>query len=317
MLPTPRTNSAHRLKNESLEFDSFTLVQTSSYPHNKMQRGLALLTLPVFLLLASSLRTTGQSPCPDPVDILPCSCIQESDTGDVIVDCSRAASSDEIYSAFNDAFWPFTELKRFKLEDNTGVRDFPEGLFGDVSFERIHLSRTTIGSLHPGAILSSKDRLSLLGITYSALVDFPWDVLPQLTNLSQLNLSNNSLTVLPQSQSSSLQYLMIENNQVAEIQAGSSLPNLNILMLSIGPNSRVILADNRISELTEAAFRPMVEPLSQGEGYIVLYGNPVDCGCSIAWWVLNPDFRSTLQGRCPGGTSFQDLDPEDYQDCIK
>ncbi|CAG0892992.1 unnamed protein product [Darwinula stevensoni] len=75
---------------------------------------------------------------------------------------------------------------------------------------------------------------------------------------------------------------------------------------------------NEFSELPEVPFRPMIEVLSQEQGYIDMAVNPIECGCSMAWLVRNPAFlRAVHGGQCTDGTFFEDLEPEAFQDCIE
>ncbi|CAG0902953.1 unnamed protein product [Darwinula stevensoni] len=207
------------------------------------------------------------------------------------------------------------------------------------------------------AILPSKERIWKLQITNSALGDFPWDILPQFSNLTHLFLYGNPLTTLPRLDSASLKQLILFQDEIATIESVSSLPNLEVLHMAsnplseipigffsvlgnldmffcqscslgptlatgiltfgFGPETTIHLQNNELTELTEEVFRPMVQILSQGSGTIQLSDNPVDCGCSIAWWVLNPQFHWTVQGQCADGNFFQSLNTDDYQDCIR
>ncbi|CAG0891150.1 unnamed protein product [Darwinula stevensoni] len=192
-----------------------------------------------YLFLASFSRTTGQDPCPDPDDILPCICSQDEVSGGISVDCSGATSSDQIFIAFNDAIWPITELGQFRLYENDAVQDLPEGVFGDVSFEEIIVGNSVVGALHPTAILTSRDRLRTLQVSYCALEEFPWDVIPQFANLTRLHLYGNAFTVIPPIQSDSLEELLLFGNHVVTLEVGSSLPNLDVLHLNENPISEV------------------------------------------------------------------------------
>ncbi|CAG0901740.1 unnamed protein product [Darwinula stevensoni] len=344
----------------------------------KMQGLFVLLSLSILLFSAS--RTRGQSPCPDPEDILPCTCYHNGNI--VNVACLDATSSEQIFSVFNDVNWLFKKLTEFWIMSTEGVRELPEGVFGDVMFQSISVSQNDFVSIHPSVLLSSKDRIQDLFFFETLLEEFPWDTFPQLTNLTEVDVIHNALTTLPSLQSASLGFLSVRSNQIHVIEAAPSLPNLRQLHLddnpiselptgffndmgkleefwcqycSFGPtlptgsfqfhserishvdlwgnsistleldaiagiqsNTRIVLRENVITELTEASFRPIVEILSQGDGEMDVYGNPVECGCSIAWLILNPDFLGRVIGACADGTNFQDLDPNIFQDfCIK
>ncbi|CAG0893882.1 unnamed protein product [Darwinula stevensoni] len=183
--------------------------------------------------------TSGQILCPDSTEILPCTCSQDVIDRTVNVDCSEANSSDEIHYPFNDVDWPFQNLTRFLLKENNDVSVLPEGVFGDISFEEIFVDLTSVTSLHFTTLLPSKDRLWSLIIGFSSLEEFPWEILPQLINLKELDLQFNALTSLPLLQSASLEYIDIMFNEISHVEAGWSLPNLRILNLNSNPVSDV------------------------------------------------------------------------------
>ncbi|CAG0905169.1 unnamed protein product [Darwinula stevensoni] len=171
---------------------------------------------PLFILLASIPGLTWQNLCPDPGDILPCTSAG-ADADNVIVDCSAVASSDQIFSTFNDA--------EFRLYENPAVKEIPEGAFGEISFKVIDLQASAVGSVHPSAHIPSGDRLHTLFVWSSALAEFPWDALERLTRLEVLWLEANALTTLGSFQSSSLQILQVSVNQIASSQAGCQCLN--------------------------------------------------------------------------------------------
>ncbi|CAG0891151.1 unnamed protein product [Darwinula stevensoni] len=271
-------------------------------------------------------------------------------------------------------------MTQFLLIENEAVQELPEGVFGNVTFEAIIIFYAAVATVHPSALLPSKDRLYHVQIYFSGLADFPWEVLPELTHLYYLDLRNNYLTALPPVLSPSLTTLDLGGNRITRLESNWSAPNLTVLSFDYSPMSevqhgffwslpnlqrfwciscqlgqtilngtlgfhspaldlvsleqstissleshsitgftadaRIRLSKNQISELTEESFRPMLEVLSSGDGNIDLAENPVECRCSMAWIVLNPDFLGSVKGQCTNGTDFQDLDPEVFQDCI-
>ena len=117
------------------------------------------------------------------------------------------------------------------MEDNEGVRFLPNWVFGDVTFEDIFIYNTSLFSVHPGALLPSKDRLWYLRIELSRLEEFPWDVLPEFISLTNLNLDVNELKNVPPLQSPTLESLYIRQNRISKIAPGWSLPSLKELSL--------------------------------------------------------------------------------------
>ncbi|CAG0889356.1 unnamed protein product [Darwinula stevensoni] len=312
------------------------------------------IVLSLFCLLLPSIRpTTGQYPCPEPEDISPCTCFTNEEG--VHAECYQATSSQDIFFAFNDAVWPVTNLTSFNLGHNYDVEEFSERIFGDISFEEITGVWSVVRSIHPSALLPSKDRLKRITMVRGALEQFPWDYMQHFTQLTSLEFQYNRLTGLPPVQSDSLEF--IDQNQVSDIQPGfflglTSLEEISCYPCPLGPTLRngtlafdspyleyvefpvsgissleshaitglrpdtiVELSGNPISELTEGTFRPMLEILSQGDGSISL-GSHIVCDCTIAWLVLNPNFHGSIIASCAdGGLPIQELNPEDFADC--
>ncbi|CAG0900104.1 unnamed protein product [Darwinula stevensoni] len=324
-----------------------------------------------------------QAPCPNPDRIHPCTCQYDEDTNVVNVDCSDATTSSEIFAAFNDVSWPFNRLTEFKLYDNTAVEELPDGVFGEVSFERMYLEDCAVVTVHPTALLSSNESLYDLGIFSCPLEEFPFHVLPQLNRLELLMIDTTSIGPdVPPIQSETLQSIVLTRNQISRLnETGWSTPNLRQLSLAsnpfsefpsellkrftnleefscegcrlgpslssgllefnseamwllwldynninhldvgaiagISPNTIIALVDNDIVDLTEESFRPIMEVLSRGSGFLVVDHNPIECGCSMAWLVLNEDLWRSVSGTCDDGKDIQDLDPHFFQDFCK
>ncbi|CAG0886998.1 unnamed protein product [Darwinula stevensoni] len=186
-------------------------------------------------LLACLLRgTRGQNPCPGAADIAPCTCEQVA--GEVTVDCSDVATADELFNVFNNIAWPNNELTEFRLTNNDGVLDLPEGVFGEVSFQRLYVSGTSVANLYPLSILPHlAARLEELRIMDSSLTDFPFVILSPLRSLKVLDISGNAISAVPALQSSSLQIFNVEFNQITALEEGWSTPNLKELHVGANP----------------------------------------------------------------------------------
>ena len=111
------------------------------------------------------------------------------------------------------------------------MEELPEGTFGPVTFLRISIYNSEIRTLHPSVVLSSKDRLEDVIIQWSQLEGFPFEILPDLTQLLVLDLTGNSLTSVPSLQSFSLQELYLRSNNIANIEGNWSTPGLKYLYL--------------------------------------------------------------------------------------
>ena len=117
--------------------------------------------------------------------------------------------------------------REFKLQYNTMVKKLSEGILGSVSFQYIRVKNTAIETVHPSAILPSRDRLIELEIQNSRLRTFPFEILPEMSSLSTLHLWNNSLTFIPALRSDSLRVLYLPYNNIVKIEEnGWNTPNL-------------------------------------------------------------------------------------------
>ena len=124
----------------------------------------------------------------------------------------------------------FSHSRTFFMYENVAVTDFPEGLFGSVSFEIIEVMvARNVTSVHPSVFLQSKERLKQVTIGECLIGDFSWDILPQLTNLLLLDLHENVLTTIPPIESDSLETLNLWENEISSLEIGWSTPNLRHL----------------------------------------------------------------------------------------
>lgn len=127
-------------------------------------------------------------------------------------------------------------------------------------------------------------------------------------------------------------YISFGQNQIQSLQAmtfpfrnGETtlyLANNNITLIEPGTfvlpettdSLRVLffLHDNELTTLDEAVFGDVMPFTSE----LIAYGNPLTCGCDIAWLVLNPDFLAKVDTStaCANGTNLFDLDPESFED---
>ncbi|CAG0897814.1 unnamed protein product [Darwinula stevensoni] len=173
----------------------------------------------------------AQNPCPRPEEIAPCVCIFDQSAVAVDVDCSDADTSDQIYTAFNDATWTFRNLRSFRMEYSP-VRDLPPGVFGSQSFQQMEIVFTDISTVDPSALSPSADRLTSLTMSENLVSSFPFDLLPEMRVLTHLDLSWNALTFLPAIRSSSLEALYLYMNRIDRFDEGTwSLPNLKYFFI--------------------------------------------------------------------------------------
>ncbi|CAG0905422.1 unnamed protein product, partial [Darwinula stevensoni] len=74
----------------------------------------------------------------------------------------------------------------------------------------------------------------------------------------------------------------------------------------------IYLNDNGISRMESHA----ITAFNTKSPSIIRMPDGIMCDCSIAWFVLTPELRGSVKGYCPDHTRFDELHPEDFQDCI-
>ncbi|CAG0892360.1 unnamed protein product [Darwinula stevensoni] len=344
---------------------------------------IAMQSFLTLLLLSAVVR--GQNPCPPYDEIAPCKCVYISIT-EVDIDCRFAATIDDVFHAFNNISWNFKNMRRFYL-GLSEIEELPEGVFGDISFQEIRITDNgMLRSIHNTALRASRDRLRVLRMEGNHLNSFPFDILPEMTALTELTLYNNYLIFVPVINSDSLELLNLANNEITFLEEGPwSLPNLRELRLggnlvreglplglvssmdslvtfdcswtqpnllipsgllefasdalqyvylegndmsNLEPNAisgltnvtYLSLYGNNIQEVNEDTFKPLLEDVAiQGNGSINLHANPLNCGCDMAWLVMNDTFREMVRGTCrKDGLLVSELDPQVFEElCFK
>ncbi|CAG0886944.1 unnamed protein product, partial [Darwinula stevensoni] len=133
----------------------------------------------------------------------------------------------------------FTKVNRkFKMDQNTNVVELPEGALQNVSFERMNIRNSAVKTIHPSALLSSAETLSVLEIFSCHMESFPFDVLPRLTKLRALILPLNRFASVPPLRSGSLEELFLMWNKIMRLEKdGWATPKLRKLVLDGNPFS--------------------------------------------------------------------------------
>ena len=76
-------------------------------------------------------------------------------------------------------------------------------------------------------------------------------------------------------------------------------------MVGFSSNTSLQLVNNNINRLPREIFQPLVENLAE----MLIDGNPLDCGCDIAWLITNPSLLNVVHdAHCLNGTRITNLD---------
>jgi len=159
------------------------------------------------------------------------------------------------------------------------------------------------------------------------------NVLYYRDQLTVLDLDEGNLTRVPEQikSFSNLQYLGMSVNPIDTIATGALALNakLDFLYLTqlgldrLEPGAlpddysttNIHLSYNNLTLFDYATFHPVLDTMTTG--FVELFLNPFDCGCSVAWLVR--DCRDLLvhvrYATCVNGTRFEDLNPLGFADC--
>ncbi|CAG0879487.1 unnamed protein product [Darwinula stevensoni] len=219
------------------------------------------------------------------------------------------------------------------------IEKLPEGAFGDVSFQEMWLRyNQVLASVHATALLPSKTRLVKLFLDYGNVNSFPFDILPEMTVLKELKMAFNSLTGVPVLHSTSLEILDLAYNQIQSLEEGAwYLPKLTTFRLvgnelmtlpegMVSNMERLVSFECQINRLGPTLPKDLLNFASStlnlinlaGNGISKLErgaitGNPLTCGCDLAWLVINEGLRFEVNGYCRDNEiRLRDLDPEDF-----
>lgn len=209
------------------------------------------------------------------------------------------------------------------------ISNLPYGTMNSyTAMEYLDLSENLLGELPP---LSSPS-IKVLNIHGNSLGNLPVDTLHGLTNLTQFIAYNIELTEITPgtfeglveleivsafdnhlwrleaeaftTSGHRLQYVDLHNNSITSVEP-DAFPDMD-------RESSIELSNNNITSLEETVWRPLLEEHVQ----VFLQGNPLECGCDVAWVVGNKTLLDRLpQASCLSGVALDLLDPEDFLHC--
>lgn len=197
----------------------------------------------------------------------------------------------------------FSKLTSMSLADNN-LNELPD-LFSE-SLEHLYINKNPLGSVSVSTFTGTP-AISVIYLQETNLQEIIPGTFSNLSHLSTVYLFRNSLTEVPS--------LAVEFPS----DKGSVYLSLNNIT-TVAPNAfpgmmggTVEVQLNALTELPEEVWRPLLE-----EGVnITPWGNPLVCGCDIAW-LLNTSFIGQIDPMfttCEDGQKLALLDPADYADC--
>ncbi|KAG7157571.1 oplophorus-luciferin 2-monooxygenase non-catalytic subunit-like [Homarus americanus] len=129
-----------------------------------------------------------------------------------------------------------------------------------------------------------------------------------LVDLQEVSLHHNNVWMIEADTFSTsghnLQYVDLHHNSITTV-AANAFPDMD-------KGSSVDLGSNNITLVEEGVWRPLLE----GHVRVFLQGNPLECGCDLAWVVRNSTLLEQLpHAYCNDGTPLDFLKPEDFDQC--
>lgn len=180
--------------------------------------------------------------------------------------------------------------------------------------------------------------LQILNVEHNEHLAFSDKLLTVVPSLLEMSLASCGIESLPPGLFSSAEVLSnvnLEGNKLTHLGGGAlAFASNDVLEIILSDNEissadkdfisgtsasvNLVLMNNRLEELPEAVWRPVLQYLKdeKGSGFVTLDGNPFFCGCKIAWLVTSPDLLNYIArgATCEDGSLIHDLNPEYFTD---
>ncbi|KAK8732460.1 hypothetical protein OTU49_007110, partial [Cherax quadricarinatus] len=158
----------------------------------------------------------------------------------------------------------------------------------------------------PATTFTGAPNLITLTLESSPIINIEPDTFKSLTHLESLEILYADLSNLVESSfafnSENLTYVYLSENNIQTIEVGA--------LAGIHGEAELDLSSNRLEELQEGVFIPVVKELTSG--HINLAENPLLCGCDLLWIAsLSDEEKQRLQGvakSCNINTEDYDMD---------
>ncbi|CAL4088669.1 unnamed protein product, partial [Meganyctiphanes norvegica] len=211
------------------------------------------------------------------------------------------------------------------------LEDFPyKTLVNSKSLTSLNVYSNNIGVILP----ISNSNLEWISISYNPITELPKGTFQELPHLYAFQISHTNISELPDDflcGNDDLAWVDLSFNNIQHISSGTfNITSSDLSLIELGHNSitsldvdafifpasregllMLNLFFNNISVLPEEVWRPLLEQDVQ----IDLFENNLDCGCDIAWLVLDDSLMQSHRlnrAQCYNGTSIEDLDQSYY-----
>ncbi|CAL4131232.1 unnamed protein product [Meganyctiphanes norvegica] len=198
----------------------------------------------------------------------------------------------------------YTSLNGLHLASNN-ITSVPS--FYCKTLSEIYLGNNSLTGLQTDVFQHLK-HLEHFEMDLAGLTDIVQGTFADMSHLFSIHLFYNDLTHVPEgtfaTSSKKLQYIYLSYNKITTVEP-DAFPALPLL--------EVWLRDNQLVDVEEVVWRPLLE----AGGFLRVKGNPLLCGCDVAWLVRNQTLMSMVDdAACENSdSSLYSLDPEDYKDC--
>ncbi|CAL4249931.1 unnamed protein product, partial [Meganyctiphanes norvegica] len=291
--------------------------------------------------------------CPDVEDIAPCICTYDSMSNATDLDCSDVESEDQLKQIFKADF-PVKNFRRFILKSNDNLNVLESYVFNGISFEELTCNYNQLEIIETHALDSCYETATQLDFRGNNITAYPFEELKHFSKLNVFSISKNLLNMIPADafhglttleklyintntpnivgefeDLPNLEYIDLEQNGITSIPSklvntGSSILRGIFLstnkIVSVEPGAfdiveglKIQMMSNLLSTLEEATWRPYLE----AGGTLYANGNPLICGCDIAWLFAEDHLLKQVSDgtACAGGEFVHDLDPSKFDNC--
>ncbi|XP_063591339.1 oplophorus-luciferin 2-monooxygenase non-catalytic subunit-like [Penaeus indicus] len=223
-------------------------------------------------------------PCPNPEDILPCTCTA-TESSEMDMDCSHVESEEQLERVFSATF-PFSTFRNFTMYNNTFLTELRNQSLGIASFTGVYITNSVLEAVESYALSNSFGTAQVINMQNNLLSSFPFATVSSFTSLLELDLSDNQLT-FPAIESESLLMLDLSNNlinnvsvatfsgvtQISEINmSGNQIPEIPTGTFAGHHNLyHVNLAGNKLTYVPEGA----IQLTSSRPGTVILKNNNI------------------------------------------